>query len=90
MRRVFPGDPAIGGRYSALSNFGIVPAALAGVDVAEILRRARTMASAAAKSADNPGLSLGAAIGSAALAGRDKLTFVVGPPFHGSACGSSS
>jgi hypothetical protein len=81
VRRVFPGDPGIGGRYSALSNFGLVPAALAGVDVAEMLRRARTMAERCrGEGEDNPGLRLGAAIGSAALAGRDKLTFFVGPP----------
>lgn len=81
VRRVFPGDPRIGGRYSALSNFGIVPAAFAGVDVAELLRRARAMAEACrAESGDNPGLSLGAAMGVLALAGRDKLTFHVGAP----------
>ena len=81
VRRVFPGDPGIGGRYSALSNFGMVPAALAGVDVAEMLRRARKMAERCrGEGEDNPGLRLGAAIGSAALAGRDKLTFFVGPP----------
>jgi glucose-6-phosphate isomerase len=84
VRRVFPGDPEIGGRYSALSNFGIVPAALAGVDVTEMLRRARRMAERCrGEGEDNPGLSLGAAIGSAALAGRDKLTFFVGPPAPG-------
>ncbi len=81
VRRIFPGDPRIGGRYSALSNFGLVPAALAGADVAEMLRRARTMARRCRNEGeDNPGLRLGAAIGSAALAGRDKLTFFVGPP----------
>ena len=81
VRRVFPGDPTIGGRYSALSNFGIVPAALAGVDVAELLRRARGMAQACRRSdGDNPGLALGAAMGVLALSGRDKLTFDVGPP----------
>ena len=81
VRRVFPGDPEIGGRYSALSNFGLVPAALAGVDVAQMLRRARGMMELCRKQgADNPGLELGAAIGSAATAGRDKLTFFVGPP----------
>jgi transaldolase/glucose-6-phosphate isomerase len=81
VRRVFPGDPTIGGRYSALSNFGIVPAALAGVDVAELLRRARGMAQACRRSdGENPGLALGAAMGVLALSGRDKLTFDVGPP----------
>ncbi len=81
VRRIFPGDPRIGGRYSALSNFGIVPAAFAGVDVVELLRRARAMADRCrAESAENPGLSLGAAMGVLALAGRDKLTFQVGAP----------
>jgi transaldolase/glucose-6-phosphate isomerase len=79
--RVFPGDPRIGGRYSGLSNFGLVPAALAGADVEEMLRRARRMVERCRKEGEeNPGLRLGAAIGSAALAGRDKLTFLVGPP----------
>jgi len=81
VRRIFPGDPRIGGRYSALSNFGLVPAALAGMDVREMLRRARRMAERCRREGeDNPGLRLGAAIASAALAGRDKLTFFVGRP----------
>jgi hypothetical protein len=71
----------IGGRYSALSNFGIVPAALAGIDVAELLRRARAMAqSCRGAGEDNPGLALGSAMGILALSGRDKLTFDVGAP----------
>jgi len=80
--RVFAGDPEIGGRYSALSPFGIVPAALAGVDVAELLRRARVMAERCRSEtmAENPGASLGAAIGALAGEGRDKLTFSVAPP----------
>jgi glucose-6-phosphate isomerase len=81
VRRIFPGDPKIGGRYSALSNFGLVPAALAGVDVGEMLRRAKVMAGRCRSGGeDNPGLVLGAAIGSAAVAGRDKLTFLIGSP----------
>jgi transaldolase/glucose-6-phosphate isomerase len=82
VRRIFPGDPAIGGRYSALSSFGVVPAALSGVDVVEMIRRARTMAASCRASAptDNSGASLGAAIGALALAGRDKLTFSVEAP----------
>jgi hypothetical protein len=73
-------DPAIGGRYSALSPFGIVPAALAGFDVSELIRRARASAATcrAAAPEENPGASLGAAIGALALEGRDKLTFSVG------------
>jgi transaldolase/glucose-6-phosphate isomerase len=81
VRRVFPGDARIGGRYSALSNFGLVPAALAGADVGELLRRARAMAESCRRQApENPGLRLGAAMGTLALAGRDKLTFSAGPP----------
>jgi len=79
VRRIFAGDTTIGGRYSALSNFGIVPAALAGFDVVELVRRARAMAEACRENGPgNPGLSLGAAMGVLALAGRDKLTFDVG------------
>jgi glucose-6-phosphate isomerase len=75
-------DPAIGGRYSALSPFGIVPAALAGIDVGELLRRARETA-AACRGSDpelNPGAALGALVAAVALEGRDKLTFSVGAP----------
>lgn len=81
-RRVFvnPGD--IGGRYSALSYFGLVPAALAGVDVARLLARAQVMREACAgcvPAAQNPGVQLGAALGAWAEAGRDKLTLLAGP-----------
>jgi transaldolase/glucose-6-phosphate isomerase len=81
-RRIFPGQPDIGGRYSALSNFGMIPAALAGVHVRGLLDRAAHMAQAcgagvAAK--DTPGLVLGAALGEAGLRGRDKITFVISP-----------
>ncbi len=81
-RRIFPGQPDIGGRYSALSNFGMIPAALEGVHVRGLLERAAHMAEAcgagvAAK--DNPGLVLGAALGEAGLKGRDKITFVISP-----------
>jgi transaldolase/glucose-6-phosphate isomerase len=81
VRRIFPGDPQIGGRYSALSTFGLVPAAFAGVDVAELLRRARAMAGLCRRDAPaNPGVILGAAMATLALKGRDKLTFSVGAP----------
>jgi transaldolase/glucose-6-phosphate isomerase len=81
VRRIFPGDPKIGGRYSALSNFGIVPAAFLGVDVAELLRRARKMAELCRRDAPgNPGAILGAAMAALAMKGRDKLTFSVGRP----------
>ena len=81
-RHVFPGQPDIGGRYSALSNFGIVPAALEGVDVRGLLTRAQRAAHAGDVSVaaeENPGVSLGAIMGEAALEGRNKLTFVVSP-----------
>ncbi len=65
----------MGGRYSALSVFGLVPAAIRGVDIEALLAGAAAMADACARpAADNPGLVLGATIGEAALAGRDKLT----------------
>lgn len=82
-RRVFVNPPDIGGRYSALSLFGLVPAALIGVDVARLLDRAAEMASASSAilpSARNAGVWLGAAMGAAARAGRDKLTFIVSDP----------
>jgi transaldolase/glucose-6-phosphate isomerase len=81
-RRVF-GNPAdIGGRYSALSYFGLVPAALIGVDVAALLHRAHRMAEACAScvpAVENPGAWLGAVLGEAVRAGRDKVTFVLSP-----------
>jgi transaldolase/glucose-6-phosphate isomerase len=81
-RRVFAGQPDIGGRYSALSNFGIVPAVLAGVDVHGLLERGVRMAEACGATAaveENPGLVLGAALGEAARLGRDKITLVISP-----------
>lgn len=81
-RKVFSGDPDIGGRYSALSPFGIVPAALAGYPVDALLRGGSAVA-AACREADpilNPGVHLGCVLGELALAGRDKLTFVVDEP----------
>ncbi len=80
--RVFTNDPNIGGRYSALSYFGMVPAALAGYDVAAILDRAiNAMHANAATVAgyDAPGVRFGAAIGALAKRGRDKLTIVTHP-----------
>ena len=84
-RAVAHGVASIGGRYSALSNFGMVPGAIAGVDVRPLLDRAHEMAHACAScvpAAENPGLVLGALIGSAATAGRDKLTLVASPPIR--------
>ena len=79
-RRVFRNPPDIGGRYSALSYFGLVPAALVGADLGKLIESAAAAATACAAdvpAADHPGVRLGAAIGEAALAGRDKLTFVL-------------
>jgi transaldolase/glucose-6-phosphate isomerase len=76
-RAIVEGSPDVGGRYSALSVFGLVPAALAGVNLELLLDRALAMADACRRPAQsNPGLRLGAAIGEAALAGRDKLTIL--------------
>jgi transaldolase / glucose-6-phosphate isomerase len=80
--RVFVNDPNIGGRYSALSYFGMVPAALAGYDVTAILDRAINAmhANAATVAAyEAPGVRFGAAIGALAKGGRDKLTIVAHP-----------
>jgi len=82
-RRVFHGAPDIGGRYSALSAFGVVPAALIGADVRGLLERAEVAARAADPSlppGDAPALWLGCALGELANGGRDKLTFVVDEP----------
>jgi len=65
-------DPNVGGRYSALTAFGLVPTALAGVDVAQLLDEADAAAAVLASTPDNPGLALGAALGGYALAGHDK------------------
>jgi transaldolase/glucose-6-phosphate isomerase len=79
-RKVFAGDPNIGGRYSALSAFGIVPAALIGVDIAALLAGAGAawQTGISGNDAEIPaGIWLGAALSALAQAGRDKLTFVV-------------
>jgi len=70
---VFHGEPTIGGRYSALSPFGIVPAALIGIDVHRLLERAEEMRDACRGAEGNPGLELGTALGEAAREGRDKV-----------------
>ena len=82
-RRVFRNDPDIGGRYSVLSYFGLVPAALMGVDVAAVLERAQIAEQVCRhddQSASNSGLWLGLAMGELAKNRRDKLTFVVEQP----------
>jgi glucose-6-phosphate isomerase len=81
-RRVFHGDPEIGGRYSALSAFGLVPAVLAGIDIAAVLDSAIGAAEECRAEQGNPGLTLGALLGELARQGRDKLTFVVDPPLE--------
>ncbi|HEX8229323.1 MAG TPA: bifunctional transaldolase/phosoglucose isomerase [Chloroflexia bacterium] len=81
-RRTFLNMPDIGGRYSALSFFGLVPAALMGLDIDELLSRAETMVEACApcvNAEDNPGLWLGTVWGTALQNGRDKLTIVTSP-----------
>ena len=82
-RKTFLNDPEIGGRYSALSYFGLVPAALAGIDVRPVLEGAQVAEQACSDfeaPEDNSGLWLGLALGELARAGRDKLTFVVDDP----------
>jgi transaldolase / glucose-6-phosphate isomerase len=79
---IFLGDPAIGGRYSVLSVFGMVPAAMMGIDVADFFAKAAPMVQACgpdAPPAVNPGVHLGAIMGEAAVAGRDKLTILTTP-----------
>ena len=76
-RAVFEAPPDVGGRFSALSPFGLAPAALAGADVTALLAEAVAAADTCKDEAhDNPGLLLGAALGELALAGRDKVTFI--------------
>jgi transaldolase/glucose-6-phosphate isomerase len=81
-RHIFYGVPSIGGRYSALSNFGMIPAAAAGLDVERLLQGAERMVKACAScvpAAENPGLQLGAALGTLGNKGRDKVTIVASP-----------
>ena len=81
-RKIFFGVPSIGGRYSALSNFGMVPAAVMGLDVAKFLKNTEEMVRAcdASSAADsNPGVVLGTILGVAANHGRDKITIVTSP-----------
>jgi glucose-6-phosphate isomerase len=69
-------DPNVGGRYSALTAFGLVPSALAGVEVAELLDQADALSRSLGGDRDNPGLALGAALGAAATMGRDKVALI--------------
>jgi transaldolase/glucose-6-phosphate isomerase len=78
-RRIFLNPPDIGGRYSALSYFGMVPAALMGLDIQKLLDRAERIVHSCASvvpAGENPGAKLGAILGEAARSGRDKLTIV--------------
>ena len=79
LHEVFLNPPDVGGRYSALTYVGLVPGALLGIDLDELLQRARAMVVACGESdpARNPGLALGLAMGAFAKNGRDKLTFVI-------------
>lgn len=85
LRHIFRNAPDIGGRYSALSLFGMVPAAIAGYDVATILRRGVGTLHANGRSSDvrsAPGTRFGASIGTLAKHGRDKLTIFTHPAVH--------
>jgi transaldolase / glucose-6-phosphate isomerase len=81
-RRIFNGVPTIGGRYSVLSPFGLVPAAIAGLNVAELVKLSRIMIRSCGPDvppADNPGVALGIVLGAAAVRGRDKVTMLTSP-----------
>jgi transaldolase/glucose-6-phosphate isomerase len=83
-RKIFLGVSSIGGRYSALSDFGLAPAAAMGIDVASFLERTIPMVRACgdASARNNPGVILGAVLGSAHNAGRDKVTIISSPGIH--------
>ncbi len=84
-RFIFYGLPSIGGRFSALSNFGMVPAAAMGLDVPNFLDRAEEMVHACAacvKTEDNPGVALGVVMGVSAKHGRDKVTIIPSPGIY--------
>jgi transaldolase/glucose-6-phosphate isomerase len=73
-RAIVHGQASIGGRFSALSAFGLLPGAIIGLDIDDLLTRARALAAS-----EDPGISLGVSLGALALAGRDKLTIVASP-----------
>jgi transaldolase/glucose-6-phosphate isomerase len=84
-RKVFLGVPSIGGRYSALSNFGMVPAAVMGIDIVKFLKTTKKMVDACGVDSDavaNPGVILGTILGLAAIQGRDKLTIIASPGIY--------
>jgi transaldolase/glucose-6-phosphate isomerase len=81
-RKIFMGVPSIGGRYSALSNFGMVPGAVMGIDILKLLKNTKTMIDACGEDTDavtNPGVILGTILGIAANQGRDKMTIITSP-----------
>ena len=85
-RRICHGLSTVGGRYSALSDFGMVPAAAMGLDVGRFLDRAKEMVhrcAARVPAADNPGVRLGAVLGTLGARGRDKVTLVTSPAISG-------
>ena len=80
--RIFHGDPTIGGRYSVLSPFGLVPAATAGIDVRTLIQHTLAMVRSCGPDVpphENPGVQLGLAMGLAGLEGRDKVTILSSP-----------
>lgn len=83
-RKIFLGVPSIGGRYSALSDFGLAPAAAMGIDVSRFLGRASEMVKACRdiSAQNNPGAILGAVLGTAHNQGRDKITIVASPAIY--------
>ncbi|WP_144294297.1 bifunctional transaldolase/phosoglucose isomerase [Rhodoligotrophos appendicifer] len=81
-RHIFFGDPGIGGRYSVLSNFGMVPAAVIGLDLKRFIEATMVMVRSCGPDvppAENPGIVLGAILGTGATTGRDKVTVVASP-----------
>jgi len=82
-RHIFYGDPQIGGRFSALSNFGLIPASVAGLDTAKLLAEAaKAVATAKLAPAQNPAVQLGLLLGTAANSGRDKITVFTSPEIY--------
>ena len=84
-RKIFLGVPSIGGRYSALSDFGMAPAAAIGIDIARLLDRAQSMAAACGANVgakNNPGVMLGALLGVAHNHGHDKVTILTSAGIH--------
>jgi len=82
-RDIFYGDPEIGGRYSALSNFGVVAATAGGLNAEKLLGEAAKAVAACKKPlAENPGVQLGLLLGTAHNAGRDKITIFTSPEVH--------